>query len=218
MIRNLDDAIAQLLNDKAPDDSELDNAVVNFDIPDADWQGKLQNLTVNCYLYDIRQNPTLCTSEPLMQRWYQPNNDGTKTLIAANRRKPPARIDCSYCITAWSPAENEPVADEHRLLSQILSVFLKHPTIPSYILEENGLSNQIPPYPTVIALPDGVKNQPEFWGALDQQLKPSLNYMVTLAIMQDDEPQPQDLARLDVETECLEKKIPVKTQDQEDSP
>ena len=41
----------------------------------------------------------------------------------------------------------------------------------------------------MIAAPDGVKNQPEFWGALDQQLKPSLNYVVTLAMILDEAPQ-----------------------------
>ena len=29
---------------------------------------------------------------------------------------------------------------------------------------------------------------PEFWGALDQQLKPSLNYTITLALLLDEEP------------------------------
>ena len=44
-----------------------------------------------------------------------------------------------------------------------------HPTIPEDVLQ-GSLKSQIPPYPTVIAAPDGVKNQPEFWAALDQQL------------------------------------------------
>jgi simple sugar transport system permease protein len=35
----------------------------------------------------------------------------------------------------------------------------------------------------VIASQEGVKNLPEFWNALDQRLKPSLNYVVTLAMM-----------------------------------
>jgi len=37
-------------------------------------------------------------------------------------------------------------------------------------------------------VPRGVKNLPEFWNALDQRLKPSLNYVVTLAMMIDDIP------------------------------
>jgi hypothetical protein len=154
----------------------LAGADISFDLPDADWRGGLETLTVNCYLYDIRENLELRTREPVLQR----SPDGTR----ATRRPPPVRIDCAYCITAWSRATEESVLEEHRLLSQVLLVLLRNPTIPASALQ-GSLVNQVPPYPTVIAAPDGVKNQPEFWGALDQQLKPSLNYVVTLAVMLD---------------------------------
>ena len=179
MIRDLDDTIEALLEAKAPPNSELAQAEINFDLPDANWRSALDKLTVNCYLYDIHENYELRTNETILQR--SPDKTG------AIRRRAPVRIDCAYCMTAWSPATDEPVLQEHRLLSQTLIVLLKHPTIPPEVLQ-GSLVNQIPPYPTVIASPDGVKNQPEFWGALDQQLKPSLNYVVTLAAMLDDVP------------------------------
>ena len=179
MIKDLDDTLQALLTDKAPPGSELSGATISFDLPDGDWRQQLDALTVNCYLYDIRENTMLRTREPLLQR----SDDRTR----ASRRRPPVRIDCAYCITAWSLAQSESIADEHRLLSQVLRVLLQHPTIPSDVLR-GSLVDQIPPYPTVIALPDGVKNQPEFWGALDQQLKPSLNYVATLAMMTDEAP------------------------------
>ena len=179
MIKDLDDTLQALLTDKAPPGSELAGATISFDLPDGDWRQQIDALTVNCYLYDIRENAMLRTREPLLER----SDDRTR----ASRRRPPVRVDCAYCITAWSRAQNESVADEHRLLSQVLKVLLQHPTIPSDVLR-GSLVDQIPPYPTVIALPDGVKNQPEFWGALDQQLKPSLNYVATLAMMIDEAP------------------------------
>lgn len=179
MIRDLDDTIEALLQQGAETGSELDQADISFDLPDADWRAGLEILTVNCYLYDVRENRDLRTNEPLLQR----SADSTR----ASRRRPPVRIDCAYCITAWSPATDESVLEEHRLLNQVLTVLLRNPTIPSSVLQ-GSLVDQIPPYPTVIASPDGVKNQPEFWGALDQQLKPSLNYVVTLALMLDVEP------------------------------
>ncbi len=180
MIRDLDDTIQILLKDKAPAGSEeLAQADISFDIPDADWRAGLAKLTVNCYLYDVRENQELRTNEPLLQR----SPDGTR----AARRRAPVRIDCAYCITAWSAADSDSVLEEHRLLSQVLEVLLKHPTIPPEVLQ-GSLVDQIPPYPTVITAPDGVKNQPEFWGALDQQLKPSLNYVITLAVMLDEPP------------------------------
>lgn len=179
MIRDLDDTIQALLETRAPAGSELAGADISFDLPDAEWRGGLDSLTVNCYLYDIRENLEMRTNELLLQR----SPDGTR----AARRRPPVRIDCAYCITAWSPATDESVLEEHRLLSQVLTVLLRNPTIPSDVLQ-GSLMDQIPPYPTVIASPDGVKNQPQFWNALDQQLKPSLNYVVTLALILDEAP------------------------------
>jgi hypothetical protein len=172
MIRDLDDTIQALLKTQAPVGSELAGADITFDLPDGDWRTTLLKITVNCYLYDIRENRELRTHEPLMVR----SADGKRAM----RRSPPVRVDCAYCITGWSPAASESVLEEHRLLSQVLTVLLRNPTIPTAALK-GSLVTQIPPYPTMIAVPDGVKNPPEFWGALDQQLKPSLNYVVTLA-------------------------------------
>jgi hypothetical protein len=197
MIRDLDDTIEALLEQAAEPDSELAQANITFDLPDAKWRAGLGSLTVNCYLYDIRENRDLRTNEPFLQR----SGDGTRAV----RRRAPVRIDCAYCITAWSTDETDPVLEEHRLLSQVLTVLLKNPTIPPDVLQ-GSLVDQIPPYPTVIASPDGVKNQPEFWGALDQQLKPSLNYVVTLAVMLDEEPAelPRVVEEVVVEAENLE--------------
>lgn len=185
MIRDLDDTIEQLLIQNAPPGSELAGADISFDLPDAEWRSALDTLTVNCYLYDIRENLGLRTREPVLQR----SPDGTRGI----RRPAPVRIDCAYCITAWSRAIDESVLEEHRLLSQVLMVLLRNPTIPLSALQ-GSLANQVPPYPTVIASPEGVKNQPEFWGALDQQLKPSLSYVITLAVMLDDAPAQLPLA------------------------
>lgn len=179
MIRDLDETIEQLLITRAPAGSELAGADISFDLPDADWRAGLETLTVNCYLYDIRENFELRTVEPPVQR----SADGSRAI----RRQPPVRIDCAYCITAWSPATDESVLEEHRLLGQVLRVLLRHRTVPADVLQ-GSLTDQIPPYPTLIASPDGVKNPPEFWGALDQQLKPSLNYVLTLAVSLDEAP------------------------------
>ena len=197
MIRDLDDTIRALLQQGAELGSELALADIGFDLPDADWRGGLDALTVNCYLYDIRENRDLRTNELLLQR----SEDGKRAV----RRQAPARIDCAYCITAWSPATAESVLEEHRLLSQVLMVLLQNPTIPAGVLQ-GSLVDQIPPYPTVIASPDGVKNQPQFWRALDQQLKPSLNYVVTLAMILDKAPTelPRIVEEVVIEADNLE--------------
>ena len=194
MIRDLDDTITKLLEDKAPQGSELSLADVSFEIPDEAWQNTLNTLTVNCYLYDIHENMDMRTYEDIIQRELR------NTKIHAWRRKPPKRLDCAYCITAWSKANTDPVLEEHTVLSQVVEVLLKHPTIPNEVLT-GGLVNQIRPYPTVIASQDGLKNKPEFWGALDQRFKPSLSYVITLAMMLDEEPVVSDPAVETVEIE-----------------
>ena len=187
MIRDLDDTIKVLLDTKASPGSELAGANVSFDLPDAEWRAGLDTLTVNCYLYDVRENREMRTTQPILQR----SLDSTRAI----RRPPPVRVDCAYCMTAWSPATAESTIEEHRLLSQVLLVLLRHPTIPGDVLQ-GSLLNQIPPYPTIIASAEGVKNQPEFWGALDQQLKPSLNYIITLAMLLDEAPAEADMPPL----------------------
>lgn len=183
MIRDLDDTIKSLIETYAPDNSELANANITFDLPDSKWRDALQALTVNCYLYDIRQNHAMQTNERLIVQ----GQAGNPSKPVRARVRPPERIDCAYCITAWSPAQSGAVFEEHRLLGQMLRIFLEHPTIPPGVLQ-GGLVGQFPPYPGIIAAQDGVRNLPEFWSALEQKLKPSLNYVITLAVMIDEIP------------------------------
>ena len=125
------------------------------------------------------------------------------------RRRPPARIDCSYFISAWSAADSGAVdtehltgaiQEEHQLLSEVLRILLLHPTIPPDVLR-GSLVDQIPPYPTVIASREGLKSQADFWSTMNQPVRPSLNYVVTLAMLLDEEPEELDLAVADVDVE-----------------
>jgi uncharacterized protein DUF4255 len=179
MIRDLDDTVAALLKNHAPVGSLLAGAQIKFDIPDSKWRQQLNKLTVNCYLYDVRESSELRTFEPLTLR--------SADLQRATRMRPPVRIDCAYSITAWSVAQTDPVLEEHRLLSQTLLVLLQNRRIPAADLK-GSMVNQPRPYPTVLAMPDATKNMPDFWKALDQELRPSLNYVVTLGMWLDPVP------------------------------
>jgi Pvc16 N-terminal domain len=77
------------------------------------------------------------------------------------------------------------------VLSQALLVLLQNRRIPTADLK-GSMTNQPKPYPTVIAAPDSTKNNPDFWKALDQELRPALNYVVTLGMWLD--PVPADAA------------------------
>lgn len=194
MIRDLDNALQLLLQRYAPPGSLLENASISFDLPDAKWRSSLSGLTVNCYLYDIHENRELRTNESLTTR----SADGRR----AARLSPPVRIDCSYCITAWSTATSDAVLEEHRLLSQVLRTLLQHPTLPEDVLRDS-LGTQLPAAPTLIASREGLRNQPEFWHALDQKLKPSLNYVITLAMLLEALPTDTSMTRV-VDTVSVE--------------
>lgn len=215
MIPDLHSTLKRLFRMRAPAgsllgaDSGEDAAVISFDLPDADWRSALGRLTLNCYLYEISENLTLRTNETLIQR-----NESTGRAV---RRRPPARIDCSYCITAWSTAAtgeiedagetagelSDTIREEHQLLSDVLRVFLNNPTIPADVLR-GSLVGQIPPYPMLVAASEGVKNLPDFWSLLDHPVKPSLTYVATLAMMLDDEPEEWFVDAVEVGTRQIE--------------
>jgi hypothetical protein len=168
MISALDETIRQLLIEAGGlDPTEVD---VSFEIPNREWSAGISKPTLNCYLFDIRENRELRQGGMQVDR---------ATLNGqASRRRAPLRVDLSYLITAWTRA----VEDEHRLLWHVLSTLMRFSTLPTHMLH-GDLNAQVLPIPTKVIQPDGVLKSPgEFWTALENQIKPSLTYLVTLAI------------------------------------
>lgn len=150
---------------------------LSFAIPDKQFTPVSSDKnTVNCYLYDISENRELRSVETLIEC----NIDGT-----VETKRPPARIKLAYCITAWSPVQVTPglapAMDEHKLLSEVLAVLLKYPTLPPDVLV-GSLVGQEPPLPTTVVMPNGIKSISEFWNAIGGQLRPSLDYSVTISL------------------------------------
>lgn len=180
MISHLDKTLEELLRRKVPLPSASYD--ISFDIPTKDWASKLLKTkeTINLYLYDIKENRELRTNEWQVNR----KSDGT-----VDQEKPPVRIDLSYLITAWSPADvtpaTEPAVDEHHLLSMILEALFKYPYIPSDVLHEDlAMIDPLPEIPATVAQSDGFKDQGQgqFWNAIDQFWKPSIQYVVTIPL------------------------------------
>jgi len=169
VISDLDETLKKLLTERAGlDPAEVD---ITFDIPSRDWSGGLAKPTVNLYLYDIRENRELREAD-----WWVDRENGK-----ANKRKPPVRVDLSYMITAWTRA----VEDEHRLLWRVLTTLLRQEAIPEELLQ-GELVRQIYPLRTRVAQPDGALTNPaDFWTALENLLKPSINYVVTVSVDMD---------------------------------
>ena len=167
MINELDETIKQLLVKKgALESGEVD---ISFETPNREWSASISKPTVNIYLYDLRENHELRTTEWMIER-------GANGI--ATRKKNPSRVDLSYLITVWT----NDIEDEHRLLWSVMQTLFCYPDIPVELLS-GRLAGQDYPINTKTAQPDGLFNNPaDFWTALDNQLKPSVNYVVTLPL------------------------------------
>lgn len=166
MIDDLDETLKQLLIARVPlDPAEID---ISFDMPSREWSATISKPTVNLYLYDIHENLELRNNEWAMERV-----DGFAT-----RKKPPVRVDFSYLITAWT----NDTADQHRLLGHLLATLFRYQELPDEVLQ-GRLKEAEYPLRTFTAQKDGVlANASEFWGALENQLRASIKYTVTVPV------------------------------------
>lgn len=169
MLADLDETIKKLLVEDMPvKNGEID---INFDQPTREWSAKLTKPTVNFFLYDLRENVEL------RQAQYQKMNNGSLRENIARMKKAPHRIDCFYMMTTWA-AEAE---DEHRLMTRTLMSLFRYPFLPEHLLE-GTLQNPKFPLSTQVARHDKLTNPAEVWSALDNEMRPTICYTVTLAL------------------------------------
>lgn len=174
MIDDLDRSVGKLFELEFGSPLPFD---LSFRIPDKTFTPVSNaRTTLNCYLYDIRENRDLRD----VGRYLERRAGGQYSLDAA-----PCRVKASYCITAWSPGAAEsgvdPHLDEHNLLAAVLRVLLRHPEFPRAALIGTLVAQKMP-LPTQIAQPDSARNSGDFWNAIGGQLRPSLEYGVSVAL------------------------------------
>src|SRR6476661_1473508 len=105
MIAEMDETIRQLLlHEGGFDTADVD---VSFELPNREWSTGISKPTINCYLFDVRENRDLRQSGMSMVGGGTPQ---------AMRLREPMRVQLTYLITAWT----RQVEDEHRLLFQAL--------------------------------------------------------------------------------------------------
>lgn len=174
MFSDLDETIKALLVQAGGlDPAQIE---VSFEIPNREWSSGIAKPTLNCYLFDIREN------RDLRQSGMQVERNGANGAPA--RRRAPLRLDLTYLITAWTRA----VEDEHRLLWHALRTLMRFANLPEEHLQ-GALKHHELPLHTKLAQSDSVLKSPgEFWTALENQLKPSLSYTVTIAVDRDTQP------------------------------
>jgi Pvc16 N-terminal domain/Carboxypeptidase regulatory-like domain len=166
MLADLDETLRGLLKEEL-ERHGFEGVDIAFDAPAREWSGQLSKPTVNLFLYDIREAEALRTSE-----WSRIQRDG-RTFEG----RPPMVIECSYAVTAWTQA----VEDEHRLLSQVLSILYAFPELPQEKL--NGrLANGHQAWPIKGRIGQGKGEKSDFWSAVGGQYKVSLDYVVRLSV------------------------------------
>jgi hypothetical protein len=176
MINDLDKTLEELLMRKLPQELVSPDATtrvtISFATPDDQFPPTSVTLpAIDFFLYDVRENRDLRTSEWLVER----RSDGTTT-----KKRPPVRVECSYLVTAWaSDASTNSALDEHRLLGEVMMVLLQHSKLPQEVLQGH-LKDQHPPLPAVTLQPGRLQSLGEFWQALGGKPKAALNYTVTI--------------------------------------
>ena len=164
MIHDVDESLRALVKRDALNGTKVD---VVFEAPTKDWVAKRNAPTIDMYLYDIREDTTRRETA-----WIDVRDEKG---IVKERRLPPRRYRLSYLVTAWT---NRP-EDEHRLLSVMLSCFVRHEYMPPELLT-GVLEDSTLPVIINVALPvPADRNIADVWSAMGGELKPSLDLIVT---------------------------------------
>jgi Pvc16 N-terminal domain len=165
VIQDVDDTLKELLVKRMPIDP-IDSIDVKFDMPNKDWSATVTKPTINLFLYDVRENHELRSSDRTLTR-----NADNKTGVVS---RAPVRMDLSYLISVWTTD----IADEHQVLGRVLNTLLQFPLLPDEVLK-GSLQSQPFPVQAWIAQPERLPNPWEFWGHMDHGMKASLNVVLT---------------------------------------
>lgn len=169
MLQDLDATLSALLQAELP----VQNVAISFAAPDDQFPPSgVSPPVMSFFLYDVREDHDLRSTQ-----WETDRSNGMVT-----RKRPPARVTCSYLITAWpSASAPDPSQDEHHLLGEVMKVLLRHRSIPeSYLRGE--LAGQEPPLPARIIAEAHLHSLGELWQAMGGKPKATLHYAVTISV------------------------------------
>lgn len=169
MFDDLDKTIERILKEEMPiENGKID---IRFDQPTRDWSTKLAKPTINLFLYDVRENPTL-----RKHQWEEAGN-GQPGDHLHHRKRSSFRLDCYYMLTTWG-ADSK---DEHRLLARCMRTLFRFPVLEKKHLE-GSLESLDYEIQARLANHDRLTNPAEIWSALENNMRPSIPYIVTLAL------------------------------------
>ncbi len=164
MIHEVDESLRELVRRDVLNGAGVE---LSFEAPSKDWSARRTAPTLNLYLYDIHEDLTR------RQVQFEEVRDAEGKVVG--RILPPRRFKLSYLVTAWTQRSE----DEHRLLSALLSCFIRSETLPRDVLQ-GALADQPDAVRCTIALPlPPERSISDVWSALGGEMKPSLDLVVT---------------------------------------
>jgi len=174
MIHEVDESLRQLLLGEM---SRIEGNViasaeqVTFLPPTTLEQHPPKRPGINLYLHDVREATRLREHERVLAE----RNANDETVA---RRRAPIRLDLAYLITVH--AGDEPSA-EHRLLTDVLGVFLRSAVLPARYLTEKMQEEADNGVLLSIAQPDqeAHRDPARLWQALGGRLRPTLGLIAT---------------------------------------
>jgi hypothetical protein len=119
-------------------------------------------------MYDLRENNVL-----RQHQWDQIREEKGKVT----RKRSPMRVDCFYMLTTWA-ADPE---DEHRLMTRCLMALFRHPIIPEEVMV-GAMQKPLFEVQARLAAHDRLTNPAEVWSSLDNEMRPSVSYIISLAL------------------------------------
>ena len=166
MINFIDRALERYLRDEVP--LRESNIGLAFEPPDKDWGSGLNRPTVNVFLWDVARSER-AEATGLDERL------GTEGI---ERRRACQRVEFRYLITAWATE----VADEHRLLGDVLRTILAKRELPRDVMPEGLVEGPC----RVFVESEDQRQRGDFWSALGGKYKPAIRVMVSALVPVDD--------------------------------
>jgi hypothetical protein len=164
VLQLVDESIEAFLRATVP--LEQTEVAIAFEAPDRQWSAGISQPTVNVFLWDIHRDGDRARAgvEEIVR-------DG-RTL----RRRALPRIELCYLVTAWTTDHR----DEHQLLGEVMRAILATPLLtPPYL---RSPLDQLEPLPAMLMGSGDSRKQSDLWKAIDGQLKPGLDLMVSLVV------------------------------------
>lgn len=170
MIHEVDESLLAFLED-APFEYKRPN--FSFDPPTPEWRAKLGSAPViNLFLHHVAE---MIDSRVGATREVR-GPDGR----VIERQGPLRRYEVGYLVTAWAAT----VAEEHRLLGDVLRAFAQRDALPPQHRKGSLASAELP-IPLFVGMPtlDTPTNQWDIWGALGGGPKTSFDVVVSVPLV-----------------------------------